>query len=48
MINCRYRHQTGSEEFEIDTTTVLQMAGDLDMENEHETGVETVQRIFKS
>ena len=36
MINC---HHTGSEELEIDTNTVLQMAGDLDMENEHETGL---------
>ena len=40
-------HQTGYEEFEVDTTTVLQMAEDLDMENEHETGVETFQRIFR-
>ena len=36
-----HRHQTGSEEFVIDTTTVLQMAEDLDMDNEHETEVET-------
>ena len=36
-----YRHETGSEEHEIDTDAVLQVVEDLDMDNEHETGVET-------
>ena len=34
-----FRHERGSEELEIDT--VLLMVEDLDMDNEHETGVET-------
>ena len=34
-------HETGSEELEIDI--VLQIVEDLDMDNEHETGVETLQ-----
>ena len=36
-----------SEDFEIDTDTVLQMAEDLDMENEHETGFETLHRMSR-
>ena len=32
----------------IHTTTVLQMAVDMDMEDERETGVATLHRIFKS
>ena len=35
-----------SGEFEIDADTVLQMVEDLDMDNEHETGVETCHSII--
>ena len=35
-----YTHQTGS-----DNTTVVQMVGDLVMENEHETGVVKYLRV---
>ena len=33
-----YRHETGSEELEIDTDPVLQIVEDVDMDNEQETG----------
>ena len=46
MITC---HHTGMyKEFEIDTDNMLQMVEDLDMDSVHETGVETLHRIFKS
>ena len=43
-----YRQQTGSIEFEIDTNTEMKMVEDLDMDNEHETVIKILHRIFKS